>query len=345
MDTHHIDYTTFDAVQLAMDERFAQWVRYSLPEENLFWSRLRDEHPEMKERIQDARVIVASLQASKSPFSSEDMEAVWQRLSEQHDLARPAVRTRHRFIGAGVWKAAAAILAIALSATLWWSSRPERFEFSNGFGQSAAVVLPDRSVVTLNANSSMVFEQGAWWNPARTAQLKGEAFFDVSHIRRLGRPVVFEVQTDQMNVHVTGTRFNVYNRRGTGKVFLQSGSVFVSVPGASNSRQPLDPGQLATAKGRTGKIEITGAEQAVVTAWMEQKLVFNQTPLIEVLHLMQDQFGLSFVLESQYAARKTFTGELPADDAGILIKAMEASFDLSIRRENNTLIITDKKQN
>ena len=71
-------------------------------------------------------------------------------------------------------------------------------------GQQAKAVLPDGSIVLLNACSKLTYSLGEWLN-ARSVQLDGEAIFDVKH--RDNEP--FYVRTRHYNIRVLGTNFNV----------------------------------------------------------------------------------------------------------------------------------------
>lgn len=71
-------------------------------------------------------------------------------------------------------------------------------------GASFTVVLPDGSKVWLNADSELSYPS-TFSDNQRDVQLKGEAFFDISHDKR--RP--FTVNTLRAMIQVLGTKFNV----------------------------------------------------------------------------------------------------------------------------------------
>ena len=79
------------------------------------------------------------------------------------------------------------------------------------------VDLPDGSIVYLNHNSSIEYEQGL---PNRTVEMSGEAFFDV-----VESDVPFIVRTPHGEVKVLGTEFNVRAQTDELEVEVEEGVV------------------------------------------------------------------------------------------------------------------------
>ena len=71
-------------------------------------------------------------------------------------------------------------------------------------GRIYTVVLSDSTIVTLNAESELIFPNN--FGDVREVSLKGEAYFQVA---KTGSP--FIVHADNINIRVLGTKFNISN--------------------------------------------------------------------------------------------------------------------------------------
>lgn len=90
--------------------------------------------------------------------------------------------------------------------------------YATQYGEQRVVELPDHSVVSLNANSTLRFRND--WSQANTLRevwLDGEAFFSVQKQEGAAGPAKFIVHTNDLDVEVLGTRFNVSNRMAGGR--------------------------------------------------------------------------------------------------------------------------------
>ena len=72
-------------------------------------------------------------------------------------------------------------------------------------GEKTKVELPDKSVITVNAESEISYDQNTWKNN-KEVNLVGEAFFEVISKGS------FEVVTTQGVISVLGTKFNIRQR-------------------------------------------------------------------------------------------------------------------------------------
>lgn len=117
-------------------------------------------------------------------------------------------------------------------------------------GGQYQVILPDGSIVWLNAASSLRFPI-AFAGGERNVSLTGEAFFEVAHMTNKPFKVAVE---DGSTVEVLGTRFNInaYTDDALVKTTLLQGSVKLTTKAAA--QQLLKPGQ-AVLVNKSGKVE------------------------------------------------------------------------------------------
>src|SRR5579872_616700 len=116
---------------------------------------------------------------------------------------------------------AASLTAIAFG--IWWiGARTGHLQYSEirtGYGEIKSVLLPDSSVVTLNANSTMRIPEQWTEASGRQVWLEGEAYFQVQ--KKPATAEKFVVHTKEVDVEVLGTKFNVNARRERAVVSLE----------------------------------------------------------------------------------------------------------------------------
>lgn len=173
--------------------------------------------------------------------------------------------------------AAAVLLLVGMAlwsdAVLMWL----KSDYSTGIGEQRVVTLPDRSVVTLNTDTSIAVR----YEPDRRQVdlLQGEASFAVQSDPE--RP--FTVASRGVATTAVGTQFLVKDRMTDVQVTVLSGSVLVA-----DGKGRLDQSVRLTAGdqvavGPQGAGAVAHVDTAAVAAWMQGRLVFVRTPLADVV--------------------------------------------------------------
>lgn len=175
----------------------------------------------------------------------------------------------------------------------------EQLVFETPRGQKSLVKLPDGSEVWLNAKSRLVYN--TFSANQRQVELKGEAFFTVA--RNEKSP--FVVKTDQCEVEVLGTTFNVmaYNEFGRQEVTLLSGKVVVH---ADNLNQEIKPGQAVILKDH--QLQVADVISANASGWVENKFNFRNIPLSELMKRLENWYDVDITLENKTGREVSFTG-------------------------------------
>ncbi|MDR0279262.1 MAG: FecR domain-containing protein [Paucimonas sp.] len=172
----------------------------------------------------------------------------------------------------------AGLLSLALLAGVLWLDPAYRSEhYLTQVGQRQAVQLADGSTILLDGASEL---EVSWHLRSRQTRLvQGQALFEVAPM--LYRP--FLVEAGSASVRVVGTRFNVDRQQDGVRVSVAEGRVAVRAGGASSL---LEPGQqIRVQDGRLGTL--AKVEGGVVGAWKDGQLLFERTPLREVLGVIQ----------------------------------------------------------
>jgi transmembrane sensor len=214
---------------------------------------------------------------------SEDLEELLPELVASARVEMPAAVPAPRGWAAR-WIATGALAAVALAAAVIWVGRAGHPEtIATTLAQRRSFTLADGTRVELNANTSIVIENGRAERRVRLAE--GEAFFEVSKDK--ARP--FIVETPGGSVRVTGTRFDVRTDAASElDVTVVEGSVQVR-PSETASYQAADPqnlvpgDQLSAGSAGVSLRPLSAGALADALAWREGMIVFDAVPLSEAL--------------------------------------------------------------
>lgn len=203
-------------------------------------------------------------------FAEEDqvIARLREELKQRFPMPDPKPRNkRTRILGAG-------LLSLAVLATLAWLDPAYRSEhYLTRVGERQTLNLADGTVVTLDAASELAV---SWHLFSRRSELqRGQALFEVAP--RVYRPWL--VDAGQASVRVVGTRFNVDRHASELRVSVAEGRVAVAAGGAERE---LLPGQQVRAS-NAGLGALVAVDANAVGAWQGGQLVFQRTPLGEVL--------------------------------------------------------------
>ncbi len=187
-------------------------------------------------------------------------------------------------------------------------------DIATGMAEKTEITLPDGSIASLNAGSSLAFNENDW-DTERSVTLTGEAYFDVEKGSK------FDVVTENGTVSVLGTEFNVRLREGILEVRCYEGSVRVQRGAVTEILQVGDNVQL------TGTKAVLGNHTATTPEWTQNKSVFERTKATVVFAEMERQFGVS-IDHDAIDSEMRFTGGFDHNDLENALKAVTLPLDL-----------------
>jgi ferric-dicitrate binding protein FerR (iron transport regulator) len=171
-------------------------------------------------------------------------------------------------------------------------SSEEMAEVVVPYGEQVQVVLQDGTIVQLNSGSHLQYPKSfGLFN--RKVRLIGEGYFSVA--KEIGRP--FIVNLNELNVKVTGTKFNAkaYSDDNRITVSLDEGSV--SIADKKNNVYPLEVGESADYDRNSGICTVNKVEDMTLhTAWRTKSLNFYRTPLKDILKTLERQYEVQFAV-------------------------------------------------
>jgi len=198
--------------------------------------------------------------------------------------------------------------------------------FNTEIAQKDKIELPDHSIVTLNALSSIDFDKEQW-NSDRNVSLKGEAFFDVE------KGATFNVNTKHGVITVYGTEFNVKARNNYFEVICYEGLVGVSY---SDEEIKLNPGDSFLVIDNI--VVVQNKSKGEQPSWLNNESTFNSIPYKEVIAEFERQYDINIVTKS-VDLDVLFTGGFSHTDIETSLKSITLPLQLTYIKKGNTITI------
>jgi ferric-dicitrate binding protein FerR (iron transport regulator) len=320
------DYTIKDFLH---HELFRKWVINPDHDTNIFWDNWLTEHPDKKAMIEQAKDILLLIGEEECEPALEDQQEVWAKIIT-------TIHAEKRFVIPHWWRYAAVFLGVLVTTVLYYNYNRREIKYTTQYGEVRTIILPDRSIVKLNAHSTLRYKR----NKTREIWFDGEGYFSVVH-RNNNQP--FLVHTTDVNVQVLGTAFNVNTRRVKTQVVLDNGAVRLNLNQAQLPDITMKPGDMVTYSAATKLFSSSTVNPQDYCSWLNNMLVFNNTPITEVVAALQDNLGISIKIEDTGLAQQTFTGTIPMDNAAIFFKTLSRSFNVIIREDQQHSYIISRK--
>lgn len=336
------DYKLKDFIQ---DESFHNWVNKTLPDDVAQWDQWLADNPDKHQVVNEAANIIIGINFKPRQVSRQKIDAGWQRLtanilqSAQDNAIKLKWHQRKELRQlAAVWVGFLLVSAIGF----YFYKKTSTLEYQTGYGETATIVLPDKSTVVLNSNSRLHLNTN--WSSLRDREvwLEGEAFFSV--VKKPGlRNARFLVHTGNMDVKVLGTKFNVNSRKSRTQVVLNSGKVALSARQHNKVTQTvMKPGDLVEIEAGKPNLVKKKVNPLLYSSWIHKKLLFDDTSISEIAAMLEDNYGFEVKLVDPELRNRKLTGEMYVEDVESLLKALSKSFKLKISQKGNILIIKGK---
>lgn len=221
-----------------------------------------------------------------------------------------------RQLVAGISLGLAAIVGLVAAGRLWLDPAAELYRTQKG--EQRDITLADGSRIELNTDSAVRVE---YTRRGRIVRLEsGEAMFTVSH----GDERPFDVIAGAGRIRDIGTRFNVYKHPDTAvSVAVAEGSVSVT----TDRSGPLDLVRgdriSYTPQGILNEREHIDALAA--GAWLDGKLVFTRTPLIQVMGELARYHDIEFTFASPDLGQLKLSGTFGVRDLPLFLYTLAAT--------------------
>ena len=269
------------------------------------------------------------------------LDRVWQNVLDHVEDKKPEAVIRRRQSRLVV-RIAAAVAFMLISTLAFWYVQSERWIIEESIaGQIKTVALPDGSLVTLNGNSSLRYEEDWSDKTMRTVELEGEAYFKV---KNLGDGTTkFQVLTSDLTVEVLGTSFNVLSWEEETSVFLEEGQIKVNLDNSTEQTLDLEPGELMSYSSRDKKLvpPKTVAKNLEVS-WKQGVLEFEETSLEDILLRLTAPSNLTYTIMNEELSEREFTLRIPTEDMDVALDVLSRLTGTKIEEVDDRLIIEER---
>jgi transmembrane sensor len=342
-----MDYSAYTVEDFISDPYFRKWVENPDQSCHIFWQEFMQRYPQKIGQVEDAREVLLFLSFDVIQPSVRDQQEVKAGIlreikgkkqlpllnSAKHEHVSYALRDN-------AYAKAAVFIGVLVGAIalIVYNTFYQTITISTPYAQTRIIPLPDGSVVTLNANSTLRYTNNWTKSHKREVWLNGEAFFQVEKKPEWAN-ASFTVHTDKLHVEVLGTTFNVNNRRGKVQVVLNTGKVKLKpVDNVQDSltMQPKDLVEFTTEKKSFVKKRVNPEE---LSSWRNHKLVFNETPLQEIAQVLEDNYGVKIRFKEPGLRNRRFTGAIPNQNVNLLLSVLSQSMHIQMSKNNQTIII------
>jgi len=258
-----------------------------------------------------------------------------------------------------LWVASLLIVCVGAAGTAYLEL--QRGLYTTDIGEQRSITLDDGSTVELNAKSRI---RVRFTDQARDVDLiAGQALFHVA----TDNARAFVVRSGEAHVRAVGTEFDVYRRRSGTTVSVIEGQVAVSLndssagsrafpetPGAGTARS-LPPSNAVRASTRLlvsagEQVVVTAqsaarlrpADVAIATAWTQRQIVFQGTPLGDVVEEFNRYNRKQMVIDDETLRPIRVSGVFSSTEPASLLRFLREQVQLAVTERDGTLEISRK---
>lgn len=331
----NMQYKAFGLEEFLSDEKFQDWVLKG--SNNEFWTQWILENTNKHEIVEEAISILKSIRLNENRLPEEHIDLKWSQLKKEIERKQRQTLVVHRSPAKRKislfkrnttvkWAAVVSILLIAGVASyqyLFNESKP--IAYVTTYGEKKEVVLPDGSVVKINANSKITLD--ANWNEDGNREVYltyGEAFFKVQKTPLATNPK-FVVHAKNLDIAVLGTAFNVNSRRERTTVALKEGVVNLNT--REGDEKTMKPGEIVAFSEKDNILKNVYQDQYAYLSWLDNRIILDNTSLQQIALLIEDHFGKKVEINDKSLQHRVLAGTVSDGDINIVIRAIESSLN------------------
>ena len=363
------DYNSWNIENFVDDRSFSNYILNDNVNDVEKWNIILEQYPQIKPLSDKAKQIVELFARAQKP-QNKDIQSRLKHLLIRLSLIENSER---QFIGIPVQSvkrvlsyAAAIILFVTLGINvILYTNNLSRnygklFTTIVGKGQKSIVVLPDGSKVWLNSESELTypvdFNKGN-----RVVSLVGEGYFCVAHDSR--HP--FLVNISDIKVKVYGTEFNIkcyknedvveatlvkgslsIQQQGGNEIFLKPSQKFIchkEIEGVENNAgndNTTKPDEQLNNPVTNNKL-ISNVDTYPVTAWKEQKLVFEDETFADLAVKLERWYDVKVIIESEKIKQYRYRGSFENETIEQAIKALTLATPFNYKFDKRVIYIRE----
>lgn len=202
------------------------------------------------------------------------------------------------------------------------------------------LVLNDGTKVYLNSDSRLEFPV-KFIGKTREVRLYGEAYFQVAS----SAECPFIVETDKMDVRVTGTEFNVkaYQEESLVQTTLIRGRVSVATGKGKQDIRSLTPSQQIEFDENDNSISVKEVDVNSVIAWKSGQFIFKGNRLEDIMTTLARWYDFEVVYQNNGIKNLTFAGKLNRlEKVDSMLEIIASTDKIRISVKGKTIVLDAK---
>jgi transmembrane sensor len=309
------EYLAYDIEDLLDNQEFINWVS-NLSESEIYQH--FDKNSDEAGKILTAKSILTTTKAQIA--HNINQEEIWKKISAETKSTSETGRIIK------LSRTIAGLAAVLIAGWLVFTQVIDKtISVHSKFGEIKQQTLPDGSMVSLNANSTIDYNKDFKSN--REIRLTGEAFFEVQKGSR------FTVVTIAGNVEVLGTSFNVNARNSNLSVYCRTGKVLVYNK-SLNKETVLLPGQSVTLENS----EWTESNTAQSITWQTGNQHYDKISVKKATKILESFYGVHFIVDDR-SDTLVYSGQISFGDINKSIEEITWPFRLKFQIKKDTVYI------
>jgi ferric-dicitrate binding protein FerR (iron transport regulator) len=199
-----------------------------------------------------------------------------------------------------------------------------------------SIILDDGSVITLNADSKLIYPREFDQNERRV-KLIGEAFFDITKDPNK----VFIINAKDAEVKVLGTSFNINAATNKVEVLVKTGKVQFSSINKPGNKLILISGDFASLQ--ESNLEKIVSRDDNYLSWKTRQMIFRNTKLQEVAKVLNRTYQVQIHFKNAELKDLALTTTFDHEPLDNILNYMCSPFNLAYEKKGNQILI--KKAN
>jgi len=326
----------FNSIDFASETSFVNWVNKSNASDINLWNKWIADHPEKRSIIDEAKLLVTSIKFKEESIASEIEDKIWDNINaatrNDTSLSNSKAPTGIlRILKKWAPLAAAAIIALLVYANVPTGVNYDT-ELKTAFAENKQELLPDESIININAESEIAYSKTKWVDK-REIKLDGEAFFSVKKGSK------FTVITDNGNVEVLGTSFNVYSREGIFSVECETGKVKVTAEGKEIILTPNEGVRLDLKNNEVSKSEVTSKR----STWRQGVFNYKEVEIGDVFEDIERHFGTKITI-IELPNEQSYTGRFKATNIDSVLHQICWPLNLEVTKTGEDYQVSSSKK-
>ena len=275
-----------------------------------------------------------------------DLKKLFNRIWYKIELKNRQPKSKIKYLYTTIGIAAALVIGLFIGIyinSMQPKSEPVYYAAHSPKGSVSEMILPDGTFIFLNADSRIRYamdgEKGI-----REVFLTGEAWFDVAKNPR--KP--FVVHTPFYDIQVTGTQFNIKAYENDNQVIttLEEGEVIIQSSENIKLAEEivLKPGEQAVLNKNTKEFIIRNVNTKWFTSWKDNKLIFINTSLKELVVLLERRYGVEIEVINKEILNFHFDGTIKNESIIEIMEIMKKTLPIDYKIAGQQIEITGKKE-